>query len=190
MRGKVGRGLVLKGNAGEKIMSKIARLLAAGFIVLIGLLISAVPFAQAASFAKGRIPDRSEAAAVRRTMALAQRGDPHAQAVLGFMYANGRGVPQSYDVAVDWYLQSAEQGDATGQYLLGLMYDKGFGVAQNVIFAHKWVNLAAAHAPRHNRENILRLRDALASKMTLQQIELAQQLAIDFVPSRRITAGP
>jgi len=169
-------------------MYKITRLICPGVVLWVGV----VPVAQAASLLLGRASvGRSDlTAAARRIIPQAQRGDAHAQAVLGFMYANGRGVPQSYDVAVDWYLRSAEQGDPTGQYLLGLMYDKGFGVAQNVIFAHKWVNLAAAHAPRHNRENILRLRDALASKMTLQQIELAQQLAIDFVPSRRITAGP
>ena len=169
-------------------MYKITRLICAGVVLCVGV----VPLAQAASLLVGRASvGRSDlTAAARRIIPQALRGDAHAQAVLGFMYANGRGVPQSYDVAVDWYLRSAEQGDATGQYLLGLMYDKGFGVAQNVIFAHKWVNLAAAHAPRHNRENILRLRDALAGKMTLQQIELAQQLAVDFVPSRRITAGP
>jgi TPR repeat protein len=91
-------------------------------------------------------------------------------------------------VAVDWYLRSAERGDPTGQYLLGLMYDKGLGVAQNVVFAHKWLNLAAAHASRQNRESILRLRDAVASKMTLAQLELAHQLAVNFVPT--IAAPP
>jgi TPR repeat protein len=163
-------------------MPKIARLVSAGFILLIG----AGPVAQAASLVKARAAAGrgDHAASVRRTMTLAQRGDPHAEAILGFMYANGRGVPQSYDVAVDWYLQSAEQGDPTGQYLLGLMYDKGFGVTANVILAHKWLNLAAAHAPLQARENVLRLRDALASKMTRAQIDLAQQLAVDFVPSR------
>jgi uncharacterized protein len=161
-------------------MSKTAHLISAGFILLTG----AVPAAQAASLAKARIADRSEAASVRQTVALAQRGDPHAEAILGFMYANGRGVPQSYDVAVDWYVLSAEQGDPLGQYLLGLMYDKGFGVTANVILAHKWLNLAAAHSPRQNRENILRLRDAVASKMTRAQLDLAQQLAVDFVPVR------
>ena len=87
-------------------------------------------------------------------------------------------------MAVDWYVQSAEQGDPTGQYLLGLMYDKGFGVNPNIILAHKWLNLAAAHAPRRNRENVLRLRDAVASKMTRAQLDLAQQLAVDFMPIR------
>ena len=164
-------------------MPKIVHLVSAGFIFLIGA-VPVVQVAQAASLVTARIADRSEAAAVRRTMALAQRGDARAQAILGFMYANGRGVPQSYDVAVDWYLQSAEQGDPTGQYLLGLMYDKGFGVTPNIVLAHKWLNLAAAHAPRRNRENVLRLRDAVASKMTRPQIDLAQQLAVDFVPIR------
>lgn len=164
-------------------MYKIARLISAGVILWVG----GIPVAQAASLqvARASVGRSDLTATARRLIPLALRGDAHAQAVLGFMYANGRGVPQSYDVAVDWYLQSAEGGDPTGQYLLGLMYDKGFGVTQNVIFAHKWLNLAAAHAPRQNRENILRLREAVASKMTRAQLELAQQLAVDFVPSRR-----
>src|SRR5207244_5999009 len=154
-------------------MPKIVHLVSAGFIFLIGA-VPVVQVAQAASLVTARIADRSEAAAVRRTMALAQRGDARAQAILGFMYANGRGVPQSYDVAVDWYLQSAEGGDPTGQYLLGLAYDKGFGVTQNVIFAYKWLNLAAAHTPRQNREQVLRLRDAVATKMTRAQLDIGQ----------------
>jgi uncharacterized protein len=160
-------------------MPKIAPLVSAGFVFLLG----AIPVAHAADFAKPRIVDR-EAGYVRRTMVLAQRGDAYAEAILGFMYANGHGVPQSYDLAVDWYARSAAQGDPTGQYLLGLMYDKGFGVIPNVILAHKWLNLAAAHAPYRVRENILRLRDAVASKMTRAQLESAQQLAVDFVPFR------
>ena len=162
-------------------MSKIAPLVSAAFIVVLG----AIPAGHAADFARPRIVDRSEAAYVRRTIALAQRGDAHAQAILGFMYANGRGVPQSYDVAIDWYMLSAARGDATGQYLLGLMYDKGFGVIPNVILAHKWLNLAAAHAPPQIRENVLRLRDAVAFKMTRAQLDSAQQLAVDFVPIRQ-----
>ena len=161
-------------------MSKIAPLVSAGFGVLLG----AIPVADAADFAKPRIAGPGEATYVRRTMVLAQRGDAHAQAILGYMYENGRGVPQSYDVAVDWYGQSAAQGDPTGQYLLGLMYDKGFGVIPNVVLAYKWINLGAAHAPRPLRENVLRLRDAVASKMTRAQLDLAQQLAVDFVPFR------
>ena len=163
-------------------MYRIARLISAGLILWVG----AVSVAQAASLLGGRasVGRSDEVAAARRIIPLAQRGDAHAQAVLGFMYANGRGVPQSYDVAIDWYLKSAAQGDPTGQYLLGLMYDKGFGVTQNVVLAYKWLNLAAAHAPRQNREYILRLRDAVASKMTRAQLDVGQQLAVDFIPTR------
>jgi TPR repeat protein len=88
-------------------------------------------------------------------------------------------------VAVDWYLRSAHQGDPEGQYLLGLMYDKGFGVDLDVVLAHKWLNLAAAHAPLRSREDFLRIRDAVASKMTRAQLDLAHQLAVDFVATRQ-----
>jgi TPR repeat protein len=157
-------------------MDRIARLITAGIILGFG----AVTAAEA-----GPANRDDYVAAARRIIPLAQRGDAHAQAMLGFMYANGRGVPQSYEVAVDWYLQAAEGGDPTGQHLLGLMYDKGFGVTQNVIMAYKWLNLAAAHASPQNRENFLRMRDAVASKMTRAQIDVGQQLALEFVPRAR-----
>jgi uncharacterized protein len=167
----------------------IARLASAGFFLLLALIVglsSGRTAARAAPISKHYVGlGRGDVAAVRRTMAMAERGDAHAQAVLGFMYANGRGVPQSYDVAVDWYMRSAQQGDPDGQYLLGLMYDKGFGVNPDVVLAHKWLNLAAANAPRQNRENFLRMRDAVGGKMTRAQLDLAQRLAVEFVPVRQ-----
>jgi uncharacterized protein len=158
-------------------MSRI-RLLVAAIILGLGA-------AACGSFLGRALAGDDYVAAARRVIPLAQRGDARAQAMLGFMYANGRGVPQSYEVAVDWYLKSAEGGDPTGQYLLGLMYDKGLGVSRNVIFAYKWLNLAAAHASAQNRETYTRMREALTSKMTRAQIEVGQQLAIDWVPQMR-----
>src|SRR6202011_1386824 len=73
----------------------------------------------------------------------ARRGNPRAQAMLGFMYENGLGAPQAYDVAVEFYAGAAERGDPSGQYLLGLMYDKGHGVDRDDVLAYKWLNLAA-----------------------------------------------
>jgi hypothetical protein len=161
-------------------MQRIVRLILAG-IAISGAAFSAARAASAFE-GRGQLYNSDYVAAARRIIPLAQRGDAHAQAKLGFMYANGQGVPQSYDIAVNWYLQAAEQGEPTGQYLLGLMYDKGFGVVANVVFAYKWLNLAAAHAPAYNRENYQKMRDAVASKMTRSQLEAGQQLAIDFVP--------
>jgi TPR repeat protein len=122
--------------------------------------------------------------AARLLVPLAQRGNAAAQALLGFMYANGQGVPQGYEAATYWYRLAAEQGDTTAQYLLGLMYDKGFGVPLDEIAAHKWLNLAAAHAPPRVREYYLHLRDAVASKMTPAQISEAHWRAQEWVAAR------
>jgi TPR repeat protein len=165
-------------------MPKTARTGIARYVSAVSMLVTGVLLLASAPAVPADIAVSGEVTTVRRIMARAFRGDAHAQALLGFMYANGRGVPQSYDVAVDWYLRSAHQGDPTGQYLLGLMYDKGFGVDMDIVLAHKWLNLAAAHAPLRNREDFLRIRDAVASKMTRDQIDLAQQLAVNFVPTR------
>jgi hypothetical protein len=115
---------------------------------------------------------------------LAERGVAKAQTHLGFMYANGRGVPQSYVEAAKWYCRAASQDEATAQYMLGLMYDKGHGVTENRIEAHKWLNLAAAHAPRIDREDWVRIRDAVASKMTLPQLAEARRRAVEWRPWR------
>lgn len=152
-------------------------------MLLMGALVLGAPtYVTSCAHASGKYRDD---ASVKSVMARAQRGDARAQAMLGFMYANGRGVPQSYDLAVDWYLRAAEQGDPEGQYLLGLMYDKGFGVNADVVKAYKWLDLAAAHSSWHNRENFLRMRDAIGSKMTPAQVEMAQKMIVDFVPAHQ-----
>jgi hypothetical protein len=112
----------------------------------------------------------------------AQRGNPRAQAMLGFLYENGLGAPQAYDVAVELYAGAAERGDPSGQYLLGLMYDKGHGVDRDDVLAYKWLNLAAASAPVRDRENYLKLRNAVASKMSLNQVVEGQWLALHWQP--------
>jgi len=96
------------------------------------------------------------------------------------MYANGLGVPQDFEVAAELYLLAAERGDTTAQYLLGLMYDKGQGVGRNEILAYKWLNLAAARALKREREYYIRLRMAVASKMTRAQVAEAQSLAVEW----------
>ena len=109
---------------------------------------------------------------------LAFRGNAQAQAFLGFMFENGYGAPQVYDTAADLYCQAAIRGNPFGQAMLGLMYDKGHGVPQDFILAYKWLNLAAARAPKHERDYFLRLRNAVASKMSPAQIAEGQRLAM------------
>jgi uncharacterized protein len=106
------------------------------------------------------------------------RGNARARGRLGFRYENGLGVPQNYIAAVDLYRRAAEQGDVFAQCRLGLSYDKGHGVRQDFILSYKWLDLAAAKAPRREHDFYLRLRDAVASKMSLAQVAEGQRLAL------------
>lgn len=120
------------------------------------------------------------------TVAAAERGDARAQAQLGFMYATGRNVPQNYALACFWYRRAAEQGHPAAQHLLGLMYDKGFGVPADHVLAHMWLNLAAARTRGDVHEDNIRLRDAVAGKLSLGQLADAQQLAAGWFPKPEV----
>jgi TPR repeat protein len=122
--------------------------------------------------------------AVRILTPLALHGDARAQSFLGFMYENGYGAPQAYDAAADLYRQAAICGNPFGQGMLGLMYDKGHGVPQDFVLAYKWLNLAAARASTHQRDYFLRLRNAVASKMSRAQIAEGQRLALLWGPGQ------
>lgn len=112
----------------------------------------------------------------------AHAGDAAAQAYLGYMYETGGGVPQNYVEAAKWYRRSARQGDSDGQFLLGLVYDRGRGVHRNLVSAYKWLDLSAARASIAERDFKVRIRDAVASKMTSDEIALAQRLALHWRP--------
>lgn len=147
------------------------------------LVLAASGFGRAASLALHEPPVRTHVAAGPRLETLARRGDARAQARLGFAYEYGYGVPQNYVIAVMWYRRAAMRGDATAQYLLGLMYDRGQGVDEDTVIAQKWLILAVANATSRQRDNYLRIRDAVASKMTAQEVVRAQALA--YAWSRR-----
>jgi TPR repeat protein len=161
------------------------RRLAAGLIVVA---LCAEPICQAradelaranAAYARG-----DYIGAVKSLTPLALRGHAGAQAFLGFMYENGYGAPQAYDAATDLYVQAATRGNPFGQAMLGLMYDKGHGVPQDFVVAYKWLDLAAARAPQRERDYFLRLRNAVASKMSPAQISAGQRLALLWAPGR------
>lgn len=105
-------------------------------------------------------------------------GSARALGRLGFRYEHGFGVPQNYIAAADLYRRAAERGDAFAQSRLGLSYDKGHGVPQDFILSYKWLDLAAARGTRRERDFYLRLRDAVAQKMSLEQVTEGQRLAL------------
>ena len=106
------------------------------------------------------------------------------------MYQYGLGVPRDYVLAASWLHQAAEQGEPTGQYLLGLLFDKGYGVPQDWVEAEVWLNLAAAQAGGKRQEYFARLRDAVAQKLTLDQLAETQRRASAWTPTVSPSVGP
>lgn len=116
-------------------------------------------------------------------MLRAEQGDPRAQSRLAYMYWAGRGVPKNDVFAAGWALRAAMQGEPRAQYLLGLLYDRGHGVPQSYVAAYMWLNLSSVRAPS-SRPFIARMRDALATKMTHDELFEAQQRSVVWIPVR------
>ena len=153
-------------------------------VVILSLSILAL-FAGATARSVAQSPARVVSySAAARVLRLARLGNVRAQAQLGSMYAGGVGVPQNYVEAAKWYYRAADRGDGRAQLELGLMYNKGQGVPQDLVLSHMWLNLSASHAVGSNRDYAARLRDALASKMTVRQVMAAQHLAESWYRSR------
>src|SRR5580704_11268965 len=129
--------------------------------------------ASASSLAGENLYHRAEAQPI-----VVARGSAHAIGLLGFRYENGFGVPQNYIAAADLYLRAAERGDTFAQSRLGLSYDKGHGVRKDLILSYKWLDIATARGSGRNHDFYLRLRDAVASKMSLEQVSEGQRLAL------------
>ena len=61
--------------------------------------------------------------------ALAEQGDPAAEAGIGFLFHKGLGVAQDDAEAAKWFVKAAEQGQAEAQLLLGTLFFFGQGRA-------------------------------------------------------------
>ena len=126
---------------------------------------------------------RDYAEAMKWHRKAADQGNGNAQFNVGFMYDLGRGMPQSYTEAVKWYSLAANQGVAIAQFKLGVMYNDGQGVPQDYIHAHMWFSLAALQFPASEteyRDEAVKARDFVASKLTSAEIAEAQKLAREW----------
>jgi uncharacterized protein len=111
----------------------------------------------------------------------AEQGNASAQNNLGKMYYLGQGVPQDNKEAAKWFRLAAEQGHSKGQVELGVLYMLGHGVPQDNVQALMWVSLAIANdsaVQKYFTEiRVTFLRDAIASRLTADQIADAQERA-------------
>jgi hypothetical protein len=114
----------------------------------------------------------------------ADQSDAAAQFYLGVMYSEGQGVPQDHAEAVKWYRLAADQGDAQAQYNLGLVYANGETGQPDNVSAYVWFNLATARfaASDVRRSVAVSSRDAVANKMTADEITEAQKRSREWKP--------
>jgi hypothetical protein len=111
--------------------------------------------------------------ALGQLRAEAEKGEAHSQFQIGLAFYLGRfGLATNYMEAAKWIRKAAEQNLAQAQFNLGACYANGQGVAQDVIDAYAWLSLASKTI-----EPALRGRDALARRMTPEQLTRAQQRA-------------
>ena len=154
------------------------------FLLLSACIVGLEPAgAKARSAGEQAYARRDYARAAQLLLPEAELGRPVAQAYLGYMYQNGFGVPRDYIAAASWLNLAAQQGEPTAQFLLGLLFDKGFGVPQDWVQAEVWLNLAASQASREERDYWMRVRDAVAQKLTPNQLADAQRRAFEWVPT-------
>ncbi|MBF0126487.1 MAG: SEL1-like repeat protein [Magnetococcales bacterium] len=129
---------------------------------------------------------------------------------LGNLYYNGIGVPKDAGNAARWFRKAAEQGHNEAQLQLGKLYASGEGVPKDLVLAHMWLNLSSSGrleaaskagdgfspATVAELEQVDQLesrqasqatadRDAVAKRMTTEQITLAQEMARTWKPRSR-----
>lgn len=103
-------------------------------------------------------------------------------------YQTGRDAydNQDYGTAFENWTTMADSGDAQSQFALAQLYEQGLGVPQNFIRAHIFYNLAGSKGIADARE----AREALAAKMSLDQIAEAQRLALEWQAEGMTSPSP
>ncbi|HLX65062.1 MAG TPA: caspase family protein [Planctomycetota bacterium] len=90
----------------------------------------------------GQAP-RNDKESMRLLRLSAAQGSYSAMTLVGWMYANARGVPKDEEEAVKWYRRAAEKNHPQARFFLAEAYESGHGVAQDEAEAAKWYRLAA-----------------------------------------------
>lgn len=129
------------------------------------------------NYGLGVPPDYGEGSVWLRRAA--EQGFAPAEAALGDMFRHGMGVDRNYAEAAKWYLRAAERGYGSAQHSLGTAYAAGQGVPREDVESYLWLSLAAANSePKASAD-----RDAVAARMTPDQIETAQELIREWKPA-------
>jgi len=91
----------------------------------------------------GVTPRHQASDALAKTTALADAGNPRAQARLALAYLRGQGTAGDANAALLWSRSAAQAGDPVAQYILGALYQQGDHVAADPVQAFVWFTRAA-----------------------------------------------
>lgn len=78
---------------------------------------------------------------------------------------------------------SANQRQVDAWFNVGVSYATGEGVPQDDVVAHMWMSLSIAQSSGEDRERRVKARDAVAARMTADQIAEAQRRAREWTPT-------
>jgi mono/diheme cytochrome c family protein len=123
-------------------------LLRAGILILVSVLSACTPVKAPGQ----RVRESQGLSTFAKYLKLAERGDPDAQNLIGFMLYFGEGVRMDRAAAHHWFHLSADQGNASAQLNLALMHYIGGGVPRDI--------QEAEHYLRFARESKAKLADA------------------------------
>ena len=84
----------------------------------------------------------------------AERGDAKAQALMGYLYKDGKGVRKDLAEAAKWFGRAALQGDTEAQDWFGYLYETGQGVPQDYGEAARWYRMAADQGNADAQKNL------------------------------------
>lgn len=110
-------------------------------------------------------------------MRAADLGSTGAMDNIGEMHFRGLGVMQDYSEAFKWFRKAADLGHGPARCKIGSLYSAGQGVPQDYVQAYMWFSLGIAAGV-----DAAEYRDAVASKMTPDQIKEADLLVSQWKP--------
>ncbi len=84
----------------------------------------------------------------------AELGNANAQALLGYLYKDGKGVRKDLVEAAKWFGRAALQGDAEAQDWFGYLHETGQGVPQDYREAARWYQMAAEQGNADAQKNL------------------------------------
>jgi hypothetical protein len=110
----------------------------------------------------------------------ADKGIPHAQAVVGVMLHIGQGVKRDLKAALSWYRKAGENGYEAGLANVGIMYYKGAGVQNDDVQAYAWLDVASFLRGGREHNAKARVASFLSPQRLIEARKLAQQYRLKY----------